>query len=345
MFYPLNILLKINNSRRQGWEKCGLQAVPFKNVKFLYPFSENNSYHASTHLNAEIVKEQQSKGKSWNYFYDVEHGLKRLSLLFSDIEDPTSAFDSICHRLEEEEPNSWESLKKRVKELSTKGGKGDNEIHIASWRKFKRLIDVRTSHDIFCERAHSTERRHKLIEEAIEELSAGEVLVIDVEPLPDYLQCLVFGDVIDTLYSIKLGSFEGSEDDSVDKLGRVIIFADELNKYAPKGSERSRSLTNSILEITERGRSLGVSLFGAEQFRSGVHDRVLGNCSTNVFGRTSSVELNKCADYKYLPDSFQGALTMLPQGTLMLQHAVFKTSLIKIHFPYPCYYQPKGGSR
>jgi hypothetical protein len=104
-----------------------------------------------------------------------------------------------------------------------------------------------------------------------------------------------------------------------------------------RGQRDQDLLLNSILEITERKVAWSI-FFGAEQFRSGVHDRVLGNCSTNVFGRTSSVELNKCADYKYLPDSFQGALTMLPQGTLMLQHAVFKTSLIKIHFPYPCYY-------
>ncbi len=326
----------------KGWEKCGLAPLPFQNVKYLYPFSEKRAYHAYTHLNQDIVKQQQEDGKSWNYFYDVERGLKRLPLLFSDVDDPSSSLDHMLHQLDAESIGSWDSLKEQIGKMSEKGSKSD--VHIAAARKYKRLINTRTSHDIFCERAHGKERRHKLIEEAIEELRAGEVLVIDVEPLPDYLQCLVFGDVIETLYQIKLGSFESSEGETSDQLGRVIVFADELNKYAPKGSEKSRSLTGSILEVTERGRSLGVSLFGAEQFRSGVHDRVLGNCSTNVFGRTSSVELNKCADYKYLPDAFQGALTMLPQGTLMLQHAVFKTSLIKIHFPYPCYYQPKGGN-
>jgi sugar phosphate isomerase/epimerase len=120
--------------------------------------------------------------------------------------------------------------------------------------------------------------------------------------------------------------------------GKVL---DELNKYAPKGSENARTLTRDLLEITERGRSLGVILFGAEQFRSGVHDRVLGNCSTNVYGRTSPIEISKCPDYHYFPPTHKSAIARLPKGSLLLQHAVFKTPLIKVHFPFPAYNQPK----
>src|SRR6266576_750483 len=70
------------------------------------------------------------------------------------------------------------------------------------------------------------------------------------------------GIIVSTVRNIKLG-----EDDQVDPsvLGRVIVFADELNKYAPKSDTSGRSLTTVLLEVTERGRSLGVILFGAEQ--------------------------------------------------------------------------------
>jgi DNA helicase HerA-like ATPase len=163
--------------------------------------------------------------------------------------------------------------------------------------------------------------------------------VIDIEPLPDYLQYLVFGDVVDTIYKIKLGEEEAID---INDFGKVVIFADELNKYAPKASDSRRTLTANLLEITERGRSLGTILFGAEQFRSGVHDRVLGNCSTNVFGRTSPVEIEKCPDYRYFPGSYKSSIIRLPQGSLLLQHAVFKTSLIKVQFPYPSYFQPRA---
>jgi hypothetical protein len=87
---------------------------------------------------------------------------------------------------------------------------------------------------------------------------------------------------------------------------------------------------------------LGIVLFGAEQFRSGVHDRILGNCSTNIYGRTNPVETAKCPDYRYFPDAYKSIVTRIPQGDLLLQHATFKTPLIRVRFPRPCYYQPKG---
>ena len=119
---------------------------------------------------------------------------------------------------------------------------------------------------------------------------------MDIAPLPDYLQCLVFGDVIRTVFDAKLELYETIKRED---LGRVIIFADELNKYAPATSGgRDRTLSRWLLEITERGRSLGVVLLGAEQFRSGVHSRVLGNCGTDIYGRTNPIEVLKAADYK-----------------------------------------------
>ena len=139
--------------------------------------------------------------------------------------------------------------------------------------------------------------------EAVLALRPGKVLVIDIEPLPDYLQCLVVGDVIQTVLGVKLGDESEVEPE---ELGTVVVFADELNKYGPKSSGSSdRSLARSLLEITERGRSFGLVLFGAEQFRSGVHDRILANCSTNVYGRTSPVEISKSQDYRYFPDVYR----------------------------------------
>jgi len=212
---------------------------------------------------------------------------------------------------------------------------------VQSWRKFNRLLRTRTQYDLFTNRSLTDSARcQKSIHNALcEYLKPGQVIVVDIEPLPDYVQCLVFGDVIQTIYGAKLGDVEDIDPKS---LGKVIVFADELNKYAPKGSEGGRTLTGNLLEVTERGRSLGVILFGAEQFRSGVHDRVLGNCSTNVYGRTSAVELAKSGDYRYFPDSYKSSIARLPQGHLLLQHPVFKTALIRVRFPRPCYYQPKG---
>ena len=90
--------------------------------------------------------------------------------------------------------------------------------------------------------------------------------------------------------------------------------------------------------MTERGRSLGVVLFGAEQFRSNIHARVTGNCATHAYGRTNSIE-TATKDYANLPSTYKNMLTRLSQGDYIIQNPVFR-SLLKIHFPKPIYKQP-----
>ncbi len=329
-------------AQRSEWKKCGLDDKPLENVTYLYPFAEKpDSYYTLSHVQPDILEKQIAEGRAYNYIYDVDTGRRKLALLFSDIDDPNSTMESIAHQLPDIETQSWRAFRTEIRSRAKKGSQKAGEIPIVSWRKFVRLLETRTHHDLFTERSvtRKEEKRQTLISEAISNLRSGDVLVIDIEPLPDYLQCLVFGDVIQIIYGAKLGD---EENISGERLGTVVIFADELNKYAPKSrSATGRTLTRDLLEITERGRSLGVVLFGAEQFRSGVHDRILGNCSTNIYGRTSAVEVAKCPDYAHFPRALQSAITRLPQGSLILQHAAFTTSLIKTRFPYPNYYIPR----
>ena len=118
---------------------------------------------------------------------------------------------------------------------------------------------------------------------------------------------------------------------------KVVFFVDELNKYASSGRGESPILSN-LLEITERGRSLGVSLIGAEQFASGVHSRVIGNCSNKVYGRSDSTELSDQA-YRHIPQDLKSLITRLDQGQLLLQHPLYRQP-VQIRFPKPVYKQP-----
>lgn len=260
-----------------------------------------------------------------------------MNLLFADIDDPYSTMESCIHSLGEIEAETWEALREEIQKKTEKGK--PDKIPVQSWRKFSRLVDTRTRNEIFTSKIYSEQdRRQKLIVDTIKEFKAGNVLVIDIAPLPDYLQCLVFGDVIRTVFDAKLNLYT---DIDPEELGTVLIFADELNKYAPSTTgTKDRTLTRWLLEVTERGRSLGVILFAAEQFRSGVHNRVLGNCSTNVYGRTNPVEISRAADYKhFFSQSNKATVTRLNQGQILLQHAIFNSSLIKVRFPYPVYLQ------
>ncbi|RII29902.1 MAG: ATP-binding protein [Geobacter sp.] len=341
----------LTKSQNTEWRKCGLEPLPLKNVTYFYPYSkQHKDIFTSSYAPREILEKQIKDKRAFNYYYDVETfkggeegnetdvGREKLSLLFSDIDDPQSTMESCIHALGDIEAETWEKLREEIENKTEKGQNGKKDISVQSWRKFNRLIRTRTEHDIFSEERPEKDRRQKLLIEAIKELRPGKVLVIDIAPLSDYLQCLVFGDVIRTVFDAKLNLYSDVERD---QLGKVVIFADELNKYAPSSSgSRDRTLTRWLLEITERGRSLGTILFGAEQFRSDIHARVLGNCATNIYGRTNPVELAKAADYKHLfSQSNKATITRMNQGEMLLQHSVFRTALIKARFPFPAYKQ------
>jgi len=160
--------------------------------------------------------------------------------------------------------------------------------------------------------------------------------VVDIAKLTDDEQTLVFGDILRTIYA--LYAEEGSDREDLPE--KVIIFVDELNKYAP-ARERESPIIEQVLDIAERGRSLGVVLFGAEQFMSAVHERVAGNCSTIVVGRSGSAELS-AVHYRFLDPAVKANITRLEKGELVLSHAIYRQP-IKIVFPKPAYLQEGTG--
>ena len=122
-------------------------------------------------------------------------------------------------------------------------------------------------------------------------------------------------------------------------MASMIIVIDELNKYSSKEAPKDSPILKQILDITERGRSLGVVLFGAEQFRSAIHERVTGNCATKAYGRTNSVEVSK-KDYGSLNSVQKDILLRLTQGEYIIENPVLRAP-VRIRFPRPIFHQYK----
>jgi len=73
---------------------------------------------------------------------------------------------------------------------------------------------------------------------------------------------------------------------------------------------KNSPILKQILDITERGRSLGIVLFSAEQFKRAIYDRVKGNCSTHAYGRTNAIEISK-KGYRFIPGVYKNMMTRL----------------------------------
>jgi hypothetical protein len=71
---------------------------------------------------------------------------------------------------------------------------------------------------------------------------------------------------------------------------------------------------------------------------SAVHERVTGNCATQILGRTGSSEV-AASDYRLLGDDIKLNMTRLAKGELLVSHAVYRQPITVI-FPLPAYKQP-----
>jgi uncharacterized protein len=150
------------------------------------------------------------------------------------------------------------------------------------------------------------------------------VHVVDVAGLDPLAQDLVFARVVS-----KLREHLERRDLGVD---HVVVFVDELNKYAPADGPDTY-VRKMLLDLSERGRYLGLVLFSAQQFRSQVQRRVVGNAGTGVFGRMDMDELSTPA-YATLSPATKIKLATLPKGELMVRHPHF-TQPIFVRFPRP----------
>jgi hypothetical protein len=113
----------------------------------------------------------------------------------------------------------------------------------------------------------------------------------------------------------------------------VFVVLDELNKYAPR--EGWSPIKEVLLDISERGRSLGIILIGAQQTASEVERRIIANASLRVVGRLDLAEAER-AEYGFLSAAGRGRAAILKPGTMIVQQPEIPTPLL-VQFPFPAW--------
>lgn len=331
------------NETLEKYKELGLSAEPFKNVQYYYPYSIPQTRHWNTYMTPEEVEDNVKKKKAKKFKYIYKYDKENLDLMFANIDDSTQTMESIISYIMSgqgkfNQVNDWQEFLEEVKEKCSAETSGkDKEIPVASWRKFYRIINKSiTDNKIFARDVREDEGEIR-IGDALKYIKKNEVHVIDIAKLSEDKQAYVFGDAIRTIYDLQLGQY--ADEEGVSPPSRVVIFIDELNKYASKETPKNSPILRQVLDVAERGRSLGIVLFAAEQFRSAIHDRVTGNCSTHAYGRTNSIEVTK-SDYKSIPSVYKTMMTRLKQGEYIIQNPIFR-SLLNIKFPKPIYKQFK----
>ena len=322
------------------YKELGISTEPFSSVRYFYPYAKDKkTANVQSYADPNDVKDQISEGKASTYVFTYEESKDKLDLLLANEDDSTGTLESCINFILNGSGNfegvsKWSTLKEQIDQCTVAGSTGTSkEIQVSSWRKFKRCISKAISNEIFVNQ--DTNLQCDVTKEIANNLKAGDVFVIDIARLDENSQSFVFGSVARAIYDMKLGA------DRSDIPDKVILFVDELNKYASTDIPKNSPILKQLLDIAERGRSLGIILFSVEQFRSAIHDRVKGNCATQAYGRTNAIEVSK-PDYRYIPKVYQNMMTRLSPGEYIISNPALR-SIVNIKFPRPTYKQFPNG--
>ncbi len=345
-----NDLLVIDKARTgirpeeiEFWEFMGLKPKAFDNVRYLLPWGRSTQTTGLPNCFGE------PPDQFFTYSYSLEDVIGNpanpgpgLDLLIR-VPDPWDTLGALIGEIQQGVMNgekAWQSVRAwdallNGAPLMDKGiPQKYGQVAASSVGRFvrilRRVVKNRQS-GIFVEQRNP--KRAANLGEEIRKIQGGQTMVVDIAKLQDEERSLVFGHIIKEVYGMYA---EASIDERGELPKKVLIFVDELNKYAPaRKGEGESSILDYVLDIAARGRSLGVVLISAEQFMSEVHGQVVGNCSTKVIGRSDSSEL---ADptYRFISQDVKANLTRLNKGELLLTHPIYRQP-VRIEFPKPVY--------
>jgi uncharacterized protein len=154
---------------------------------------------------------------------------------------------------------------------------------------------------------------------------SAQVTVVDIHNLHDRAKRFVTGVVIKRLFEQK------------ERMGRreplAFLVLDELNRYAPR--EGWSPIKEVLLDVAERGRSLGMILVGAEQTASEVERRIIANSAFRIVGRLDTAEAQR-SEYGFLPAVTRARASILKPGSMILQQPHIPIP-IQVRFPFPAW--------
>jgi DNA helicase HerA-like ATPase len=323
------------------YERLGVPAAPFENVRYFAPYTAKG-YALATLRSNEALQDNVTP-LTW--------GLKEVfqyAEVLLNKDDVDAKADALIDFIQERvlDRDFTDPLLKRPYRVTTFGeleewfrdlliaieakGGGDTwrTHHVATIRKVRnRLVNIALRcQGLVSDGGESSDLPFGSFEDR-------SVYVVDVANLEEDAQDLIFARVVS-----KLREHLERRDLGVK---HVIVFVDELNKYAP-GDGPDTYVRKMLLDIAERGRYLGLVLFSAQQFRSQVHRRVVGNSGTSLYGRMDGDEL-ATPGYAVLSPAIKTKLATLEKGQLMIRHPHF-TQPIFVRFPRPAVMTGRDGA-
>jgi hypothetical protein len=322
---------KLDDTDRALYEATGVPAAPFSDVEYYAPWTARG--HTLATLRSHPALEHNVHPLSWG----LREVLQYAEVLLNK-DDVDAKADALIDFIRERVVNQ-----EFTDAILPRGHTVRSFADLADW--FRDVLRGMEAHDAETWRTHHVATIRKVRNRLTNISTRCKGLVTDDGTSSD----LPFGAFRDrAIYVIDVAASEEDAQDLIfarvvsqlrEQLERrtlgvdhVVVFVDELNKYAPSDGPDTY-VRQMLLDIAERGRYLGLVLFAAQQFRSQVHRRVVGNCGTALFGRMDMDEL-ATPGYATLAAATRVKLSTLDKGQLMVRHPHFAQPVF-VRFPRP----------
>ncbi|HIQ48444.1 MAG TPA: ATP-binding protein, partial [Aquifex aeolicus] len=310
---------RFSKEDRKAFEKLGLPPEPFKNVAFYAPPEMEGSDIPSSGERLEGVFPYK-----WSMKDFAQEGLLRF--LFAEGDEGTTSLHYVIDRVSEKlqqlakdspdnilldengkELNSLQDLLNLLHEvIEDRESKRDPD----RYREWFGTAATSTAYAFLRRFHHAVSHSKHLIygdKSGNIDWKSHQLSVIDISDLHGIAKMFVVGSILKKIFKEK--------EETGNPYPKVFVVLDELNKYAPK--DRWSPIKDILLDIAERGRSLGVMLIGAQQTASEIEKRIVANAAVKVTGRLDSSEvLSK--EYEFLTGNFRQRAIMLKKGTMIL---------------------------
>ncbi|MFL5767151.1 MAG: ATP-binding protein [Actinomycetota bacterium] len=327
--------VRLSEEDREDYRRIGLEPGAFESVGLWAPVRPDAGGNALPQV------EGRATGVAAYYWTVREFVRERyLRFLFAEADDERSQIADLVARVEsfldrecEDDPehdatvvhggypvHDFEGLCELIRsQVEDEGSAWRGRLSDATVAAFVRRLDAaryRMGHLIWGREAEDP-RAHRI------DWEANQVTVVDIHNLHDRAKRFVTGVVIKRLFEHK------------ERMGRreplTFLVLDELNRYAPR--DGWSPIKEVLLDVAERGRSLGMILIGAEQTASEVERRVIANSAFRVVGRLDTAESQR-GEYGFLPAVTRSRASILKPGSMILQQPHIPIP-IQVRFPFP----------
>ncbi|HEX6238683.1 MAG TPA: ATP-binding protein [Acidimicrobiales bacterium] len=325
---------ELGDDQPARYARLGLPAGPFESVAFFAPPVRDDP-----NASPDVAARQRDVT---SFFWTIEQFCRDelLPFLFADAEDDRQQYTMVVHNVT--------ARLRRAEGVGDGAASVDGEV-VRTFDELVELIERKVDVDgpdlwggramgvgtvnAFLRRLHGARPhlRHLVRADVPRpdahrvDFDRAQVTVVDLHNLNDRAKRFVVGVVLRRTFERKERSGQARP------LQFVVL--DELNKYAPR--EGASPIKEILLDVAERGRSLGIVLIGAQQTASEVERRIVANSAIRVVGRLDAAEAGR-GEYGFLPPVQRQRATIVKPGTMLVSQPELPIPLV-VQFPFPAW--------